>query len=81
MFNGSNVGEHIDISANGGRARMFRDIGAVTMDLNGVERIHLAISGGADIVTVNDLSGTSVRQVAIDLAAFGAGMETGRPTP
>ena len=48
VFNGSNVGEHVDISANGGRARLFRDVGAVTMDLNGVERIQLAALGGAD---------------------------------
>ena len=71
VFNGSNIGEHIDVSANGSRARLFRDVGTVTMDLNGVERIQLAALGGADTITVNDLSGTSVRQVAIDLAATG----------
>ena len=38
-FNGSNASENIDISANGERVRLFRDVGAVTMDLNGVERI------------------------------------------
>ena len=37
-FNGSNANENIDLSANGSRVRLFRDVGNVTMDLNGVER-------------------------------------------
>jgi Ca2+-binding RTX toxin-like protein len=69
LFNGSNANENIDVSANGGRAELFRDVGNVTMDLNGVERIQLNALGGADTVTVNDLTGTDVNQVAIDLAA------------
>ena len=69
MFNGSNANENIDISANGGRARLFRDVGNITMDLNGIEHIQLNALGGADTVTVNDLTGTGVTQVAIDLAA------------
>ena len=69
MFNGSNANENIDISANGGRVRLFRDVGNVTMDLNGVEKIQLNAVGGADNITVNDLTGTGVTQVAIDLAA------------
>jgi Ca2+-binding RTX toxin-like protein len=71
VFNGSNANENIDISANGSRARFFRDVGNVAMDLNGVEQIQLAALGGADIITVNDLTGTDVKQVAIDLAAAG----------
>src|SRR6266702_3108976 len=70
QFNGSNVGEHIDVSANGSRATQFRDVGAVTMDLNSVEKIQIATGGGADVVAVNDLAGTGVKQVAVDLAAF-----------
>ncbi len=72
VFNGSNANENIDISANGSRVRLFRDVGNVTMDLNGIEHIQLAAAGGADSITVNDLSGTDVTQVAIDLAAFGS---------
>ncbi len=41
------------------------------MDLNGVERAALATLGGADTVTVGDLAGTGVMQVAVDLAASG----------
>src|SRR5499426_4103822 len=72
-FNGSNVGETIDISANGEGATLFRNVGTVTMDLDGVERIELAAKGGADNITVNDLTGTDVKQVAIDLTGNGAG--------
>jgi Ca2+-binding RTX toxin-like protein len=68
VFNGSNAGENLDISANGQRVRLFRDVGNVTMDLNGVEHIQLATLGGADTVTVNDLTGTDAKQVAIDLS-------------
>ena len=82
-FNGSNVNEQIDVSANGPRARLFRDVGNVAMDLNGVEGINVAALGGADTVTVNDLTGTGVKQVNLNLAgATGpGGPATARPTP
>ena len=32
-FNGANIAENIDISANGGRVRFIRDIANITMDL------------------------------------------------
>ncbi|MBR0666616.1 calcium-binding protein [Roseomonas hellenica] len=68
IFNGANIGESMDISANGGRARLFRDVAAVTMDLDDVERIDIAALGGADKFQVGDLSGTDVTQVNINLA-------------
>ena len=68
LFNGANVNENIDISANGSRATLFRDVANITMDLNGVEQIQLNTLGGADTITVNDLTGTDVKQVAVDLA-------------
>ena len=70
QFNGANVNEKMTISANGHRATLFRDVGNVTMDLNGVERIQITALGGADTITVNDLSKTDVKQVAIDLAGM-----------
>jgi Ca2+-binding RTX toxin-like protein len=78
VFNGANAAENIDISANGQRVRLFRDVGNVTMDLNGIEHIQLATLGGADTVTVNDLTGTDTKQVAIDLSAtLGSGQGDG----
>jgi Ca2+-binding RTX toxin-like protein len=67
-FRGADVNENIDISANGGRASFFRDVANITMDLNDVERIEFGAIGGSDNVTVNDLSGTDVLRVAVDLA-------------
>ena len=72
-FNGANIAENIDISANGGRVLFTRNVANVTMDLNDVEKIAFRALGGADTITVNDLSGTDVRQVAIDLQAAGGG--------
>jgi Ca2+-binding RTX toxin-like protein len=68
LFNGSNVGETMMLSANGGRARLFRDVGNITMDLNSMEHIDIAARGSADNITVDDLAGTGVRQVAVDLS-------------
>jgi Ca2+-binding RTX toxin-like protein len=78
QFNGANINENIDISANGGRVRLFRDVANITMDLNGVENINVTALGGADTITVNDLTGTAVKQVAIDLSSTpGSGVGDG----
>ena len=55
-FYGANITENIDISANGGRVRFFRDVANVTMDLDDVEDIDFRALGGADNVVVQDLS-------------------------
>src|SRR5205807_275428 len=67
QFNGANIAEKFDISANGSRVRFTRDIGGVTMDVNGTEQINVVALGGADLVTVNDLTGTDVLAVNLDL--------------
>ena len=80
VFNGANINERMDISANGERARLTRDVGNITMDLNGVERIQINALGGADSITVNDLTGTDVTRVALDLSApTGSGQGDGQP--
>ena len=68
LFNGANLAEQVDLSANGSRLRFFRDVGNITMDTAGVERVDFNALGGADVVTVNDLTGTDVRAVNVDLA-------------
>jgi Ca2+-binding RTX toxin-like protein len=79
QFNGANVNENIDLSANGSRLRLFRDVGSVTMDVNGVEQVNVAALGGADTITVNDLTGTDVIQVNIDLSSpAGSGIGDGQ---
>jgi Ca2+-binding RTX toxin-like protein len=73
LFNGANINEKIDISANGERVRLFRDVGNVTLDLNDVETIQVNALGGADTITVNDLSGTDVTLVLVNLQSGGGG--------
>ena len=67
-FNGAAAAEHVDLSANGRRLRFFRDVASITMDTNSVETVDFNALGGADTVTVNDLTGTDVRHVNVDLA-------------
>src|SRR5439155_894113 len=75
-FNGANVSEHVDLSANGGRLRFFRDLGNITMDTNDVETVYFRALGAADRGPhpfrgrrASDLGGN-------DLALLGAGDDT-----
>ena len=82
LFNGSNGDENFEVAANGGRARFFRNLGNITMDLDDVETIRLNALGGKDNTTVNDLAGTDVQLVAIDLAGvIGGKTGDGKTTP
>ena len=72
VFNGSNVAENLEAAPNGGRLRFTRNVGAIVMDVNGVEEVDVNARGGADTLTVDDLSGTDVIDVNGDLAADGA---------
>ena len=79
LFNGANVAENITISANGGRVLFNRDVANVVMDLNDVESIDFNARGGADTITVNDLSGTDVTEINIDLSGVpGSGSGDGQ---
>lgn len=71
LFNGANISENFDLTANGNRARFFRNIGNVTMDTNDVEVIDVRSLGGADNLVIGDLSGTDVTSVTTDLSATG----------
>jgi Ca2+-binding RTX toxin-like protein len=67
-FRGANISENIVISANGPGVKFARANGNI--DLNGVERIQFEAQGDhADNITINDLTGTDVKEVAIDLGA------------
>ena len=60
QFNGANVNEQMSVSANGRRVRFTRDVGNITMDMNGIEDLNVQALGGADTLTVNDLTGTDL---------------------
>jgi Ca2+-binding RTX toxin-like protein len=63
VFNSATLAENVNISANGTRAKFTRDLGNIVMDLNGVEGVQFAALGGADNVTVNDLTGTDLKRI------------------
>ena len=69
LFNGANVAEKVDLSSNGPRLRFFRDVANITMDCNNVEQVLFRALGGTDQVTVNDLTGTTVSNVVVDLTS------------
>ena len=73
-FNGSNIGELIDVTANGSRVRLTRNVASIAMDLDALESIKVRALGGADEISVGDLTGTGLRVTDVDLRAFdGAG--------
>ena len=72
-FDGANADENILIFANAGKAMFFRDIAAVTMTLDNVEKIEFEALGGSDLVTINNLAGTDVKWVEVDLASVHEG--------
>jgi Ca2+-binding RTX toxin-like protein len=73
LFNGANIGETIVLSANGPRLTFTRNIANITMDCDDIETVIFTAKGEADTITVNDLSGTDVRDVQLDLSAAGDG--------
>ena len=72
-FNGAPGDEQFTVSANGPRVRFFRNVGNITMDLDDVEQIDTNALGGADQLTVNDVTGTDLTGVKADLAGAAGG--------
>jgi hypothetical protein len=70
-FNGSNIGEQIQLSANGARLLLTRNVANITMDMDGLEEVNVRALDGADAITVNDLAGTDARTVDVDFDAIG----------
>ena len=69
IFNGSSGNESFTASAVGPRVEFLRNLGNIDMDLNDVERIDLNALGGTDQTTVNDLAGTDLKDLNVNLAA------------
>jgi Ca2+-binding RTX toxin-like protein len=70
VFNGANIGEIVEFSANGQRLNLSRNVGNILLDCDGLETIELAARGGSDSVTIDDLTGTSVTRIDLDLAGI-----------
>jgi Ca2+-binding RTX toxin-like protein len=67
-----------EVSATGSWARLANTFAGGFVDLNDVERIDLRGRGGADEITIQDLSGTDIKQVAVDLAGSTPGVPDGK---
>ncbi len=78
-FNGSAIGEVLELSANGARSRFTRNIAGIVMDAD-VEAFALRTFGGADTITVGDLAGTAVQTVDADLSATVGGGDAAADT-
>ena len=70
IFNGSSAAELFEISANGSRVLLFRNLGSVTADLNDVEAIDVLALGGADFIVVDDVTATDLSLVNVSLATL-----------
>jgi Ca2+-binding RTX toxin-like protein len=68
LFNGASGTDQVELSANGNRLKFFRVQGNITMDTASVERVDFNALGGTDRVIVNNLAGTGVSSVNVDLA-------------
>ena len=69
VFNGSGGDEIMAATADFGRVSFTRNLGGIVMDLNDVEAIDVNALDGTDSITVDDVSGTDLRRVDVDLAA------------
>jgi Ca2+-binding RTX toxin-like protein len=69
VFNGSAGAELFAASANGSRVLFTRNLGNVVMDLDDVETLNLNALAGVDGLTVNNMSGTDLTNVVVDLAS------------
>jgi hypothetical protein len=67
QFHGSNIGETMSLFGNGSSAEFVRDVAAVDEAMNNIEAFDLTALGGADQVIINDMTGTSIAKVHVDL--------------
>jgi hypothetical protein len=74
-FVGADGNEIMSLSANGSQAVFLRSPGNVRMDVSGIETLDVKALGGTDNITVNNLQGTSIHDVDVDLSATGGGAD------
>jgi RTX calcium-binding nonapeptide repeat (4 copies) len=70
VFNGAGGNEIFAATPNGRRVRFTRNTGNIVMDLNDIEALDVNTLGGTDSVTINDLAGTGLTDVTVDLASL-----------
>ena len=73
LFRGSGDAERFELSADGRRTRLLRDVGSIAMDFDGMEKVEVGLRAGADRFDVGDLGRTDVSWVVAELASGIAG--------
>jgi RTX calcium-binding nonapeptide repeat (4 copies) len=68
IFNGAGGNEIFAATATGHRVAFTRNTGNIVMDLNSIEALDVRALDGADSVTINDLTGTDLTHVDVNLA-------------
>ncbi|MCI0686349.1 MAG: hypothetical protein L0Y54_03795 [Sporichthyaceae bacterium] len=74
-FNGAGADEIMSLSPNGGRSLFLRNVANIRMDMDGVEQLDLTALGGADTITIEDMSGTDFRRADVDLSGPAGGAD------
>jgi len=67
LFNGASGAEQFNLSADGDHVLFTRVQGTIVMDLDQTEKVTLNALGGADTITVDDPSGTGLKEFNIAL--------------
>ena len=57
----------LTLAAQGDHARLSYDVDGTTQDLDEIERVSIAPREGSDFVIIQDLSGTDVKEVVVEL--------------
>lgn len=73
LFNGAAGAEQFALSANGERSLFTRVQGNIVMDMDNVEKVTVNALGGADTISINDLNGTDITDIHINLGVGGVG--------
>jgi hypothetical protein len=78
VFNGAGGNETFEATADGNRVRFSRSPGNIVMNLDDFEALDVNALGGGDSVTINDLAGTGLTDVIVDLGlALGSDFSDG----
>jgi len=80
VFNGSSASEHIAFSSNGTSGILSSDVGGGSVSMHGVETVNFQAQNGSDTITINDMTGSGVQQINLDLSSRPAGTDSQHDT-
>jgi hypothetical protein len=73
VVNGSGADEIVNVLSVGQRIRFTRNISNVDLDFDDIETVRFNAVGGADNITISDISGSAVTAIDLDLAGVVGG--------